>query len=470
MEDIKNRIPDAGSEGSALDSIMDAVRMPHNAEAERSVLGSIIDTSYSAASAAEKALDTLAPEDFHLAAHRDIFSAMKKLYDSGKSIDLTTLTDMLERDGKLDAVGGNAYLVEIAMAPPSVSNIEHYIEIVEAHSVRRKLLYTGRSIMKDAVESSRDTRAILDDAERRIYNISMRKTADHIPMIGEVYAEVYNQIGELMQLKGRRTGIATGLAELDELTSGLQRGDLVIVAGRPSAGKSAFAFGIASHAAVREKANVLIFSLEMPKEQIVMRIMSGEAGVNMQKLRTGDLEAEEIFRIADQFNTVGSASLMIDDSPVATVADIRSKCRRIQAQQGLDIVVIDYLQLMQSTSRRDSRVLEVAEMTRGLKMIARELNIVIVLLSQLSRAPDQRKEHMPLMSDLRESGSIEQDADVIMMLYRPAAYPETQEAQDGDNTSYINVAKHRNGATATLKVMWVPEVAKYTNFADDPQV
>ena len=443
-------------------------RIPHSLEAERSVLGSVIGPA-GHSSAADKALEALTAEDFHSAAHRDIFSAMKKLYDSGKSIDLTTLTDVLERDGKLEAVGGNSYLVDLAIAPPSVSNIEHYVEIVTAHSVRRKLMATGNMIAREAVESSKDPKQILDDAERQIYNIAMRKTAEHIPSIGEVYADVYKQIGELMQLKGRRTGIPTGLADLDELTSGLQRGDLIIVAGRPSAGKSAFAFGIAAHAAIRENANVLIFSLEMPREQIVMRIMSSEAGINMHKLRTGELEADEIFRIADQFNTVGEANMLIDDSPLATVAEIRSKCRRVQAQQGLDIVIIDYLQLMQSASRRDSRVLEVAEMTRGLKMIARELNVAIILLSQLSREPDKRKDHMPLMSDLRESGSIEQDADVIMMLYRPATYLETQEAMEGDNTSYINVAKHRNGATASIKVMWVPEIARYTNYAGDPE-
>lgn len=444
-------------------------RIPHNTDAERSVLGSVIGSAAASSSAAEKALEMLSADDFHSAAHRDIFSAMKKLFDSGKSIDLTTLTDMLERDGKLEAVGGNGYLIDLALSPPSVSNIEHYIDIVEAHSVRRKLMTTGNMIAHEAIESNKDPKQILDEAERQIYNIAMRKSAEHIPTIGEVYADVYRQIGELMQLGGRRTGIATGLADLDDLTSGLQRGDLVIVAGRPSAGKSAFAFGIAAHAAIREKATVMVFSLEMPKEQIVMRIMSGEAGINMQKIRTGDLKAEEIFRIADNFNTVGESNILIDDAPGATVAEIRSKCRRVQAQQGLDIVVIDYLQLMQSTSKRDSRVLEVAEMTRGLKMIARELNVVIILLSQLSREPDKRKDHTPLMSDLRESGSIEQDADVIMMLYRPATYPETQEAMDGDNTSYINVAKHRNGATANLKVMWVPEIARYTNYADDPQ-
>lgn len=437
--------------------------IPHNNDAERSVLGSILISHL----AAEKALEVLSAEDFFTVAHRDIFSAMEKLYDSGKIIDSVTLVDMLEKQGKLESAGGTDYIGELMLVTPSASNVEHYIKIVEANSVRRKLISVGSGIAQDAAESTRDTENILDEAERKIYGIAMRKTSDSMESIGSVYSRVYDQIGEMMRLEGKRTGIATGLADLDELTSGLQRSDLVIVAGRPSAGKSAFAFGIAAHAAIREKANVAIFSLEMSKEQIAMRIMSGEAGINMQKIRTGDLSPEEVLRIADRFNTVGESSIMIDDTPGLSVAQIRTKCRRLQAMHGLDIVVIDYLQLMQSATKRDSRVLEVAEMTRGLKIMARELNVVVMLLSQLSREPDKRKDHTPLMSDLRESGSIEQDADVIMMLYRPASYPETQEAADGDNTSYINVAKHRNGATANIRVMWVPEVAKYTNYASD---
>lgn len=439
--------------------------IPHNKEAEKSVLGSIIISH----TAAEKALEVLSAEDFFSVAHRDIFMAMEKLYNSGKLIDTVTLVDMLEKQGKLESAGGSAYIADLAIYTPSASNVEHYIKIVESHSVRRRLINVGSGIAQDASESTKETEVILDDAERQIYNIAMRKTSDSMERIGPVYSRVYSKIGELLQLKGKRTGIPTGLVDLDELTSGLQRSDLVIVAGRPSAGKSAFAFGIAAHAAIREKANVAIFDLEMSKEQIVMRIMSGETGINMQKLRTGDLGPTEILRIADRFNTVGEANIMIDDDPNVSVADIRSKCRRLQAMHGLDIVVIDYLQLLQPPrGRRDSsRVQEVSDMTRSLKILARELNVTVILLSQLSREPDKRKDHTPLMSDLRESGSIEQDADVIMMLYRPASYPETQEAADGDNTSYINVAKHRNGATANIRVMWVPESAKYTNYASD---
>ncbi|MBO4879305.1 MAG: replicative DNA helicase [Clostridia bacterium] len=439
--------------------------IPHNSDAEKSVLGSILISHL----AAEKALEVLSAGDFYTVAHRDIFAAMEQLYNAGKLIDNVTLVDMLEKMGKLESAGGAGYIAELAIYTPSARNVEHYIKIVEANAVRRQLITVGSGIAQDAAESTKETEGILDDAERKIYNIAMRKTSDNMERIGPIYTRVYNQIGELLRLGGKRTGIPTGLADLDELTSGLQRSDLVIVAGRPSSGKSAFAFGLAAHAAIREKANVAIFDLEMSKEQVVMRIMSGEAGINMQKIRTGELGATEILKIADQFNSVAEANIMIDDNPNVSVADIRSKCRRLKAMHGLDIVVIDYLQLLQpARGRKDSsRVQEVTDMTRGLKILARELNVTVILLSQLSREPDKRKDHTPLMSDLRESGSIEQDADVIMMLYRPASYPETQEAADGDNTSYINVAKHRNGATANIRVMWVPEVAKYTNYASD---
>lgn len=441
--------------------------IPHNIDAEKSVLGSIIISH----SAAEKALELLKEGDFYSVAHRAIFGAMQALYNAGKLIDTVTLVDMLEKQGKLETAGGPGYLAELAIYTPSASNVEHYIGIVEANATRRELITVGSAISQDAAESTKDTEGILDDAERKIYNIAMRKTADSVENIGPIYTRVYNQIGELLQMKGKRTGIATGLADLDDITNGLQRSDLVIIAGRPASGKSAFAFGIAAHAAIREKANVAIFDLEMSKEQIVMRIMSGEAGINMQKIRTGDLGPSEILKIADRFNTVGEANIMIDDTPGISVATIRSKCRRIKAMHGLDIVIVDYLQLLQpERGRKDgSRVQEVSDMTRALKILARELNVTVILLSQLSRDPDKRKDHQPLMSDLRESGSIEQDADVIMMLYRPAAYPETQEAADGDNTSYINLAKHRNGPTANIRVMWVPEVAKYTNYASDAE-
>lgn len=436
--------------------------IPHSVDAEKSVLGSVLLSS----PAAEKAMDLLRAEDFYSAAHRDIFDSMERLYNAGHTIDTVTLVDMLDKRGKLDSAGGPSYIAQLALYTPSAANVDHYIGIVEGHSIRRRLITVGSGIAHEASEGARETQEILDDAERRIYDIAMRKAADPMEEIGSVYSRVYTMIGEYMQLKGKRTGIPTGLIDLDELTSGLQKSDLIIIAGRPSSGKTALALNIASHAAVREGATVAMFSLEMSKEQLVMRIMASESGVNMQKLRTGELEPAEILKIADKFNTVGESKILIDDTPGVSVAQIRSKCRRIQAMHGLDMIFIDYLQLMSPDKKSDSRVLEISDMTRKLKILARELNVPVIVLSQLSREPDKRKDHTPVMSDLRESGSIEQDADVIMMLYRPAAYPETEEALNNDNTAYINVAKHRNGATMMLRVTWQPELTRFANYTE----
>ncbi len=438
-------------------------QIPHNIDAEKSVLGSVLIS----AEAAEKAMEALKAEDFYKIAHRDVFSAIQKLYDTGKLIDVTSVADTLDRMGKKDSSGGFAYLTELALFTPSSANISYYIGVVENYSVRRKLLTISAEIAKDALENSKETSEILESSERKIYNLAMRKVSDSVEKIDPIYSRVYDQIGETMRLNGKRTGIATGLADLDELTSGLQKSDLVVIAGRPATGKTAFALNIAAHAAIKENANVMIFSLEMSKEQLVMRIMATENEIPLQSIRTAELENQQILKIADGFNTIGSASIFIDDTPGASVAEIRSKCRRQKAMHGLDIVVIDYLQLMQATGKRDSRVLEIADITRGLKILAKELQVTILLLAQLSRAPEIRKDHMPIMSDLRESGSIEQDADIIMMLYRPATYPETEEALNDDNTSYINVVKHRNGATAKLKVMWVPELTKYVSITEE---
>ena len=440
-------------------------QIPNSPEAEKSVLGSILLSN----DAAEKALELLKADDFYSVAHRDIFSAMQKLYSAGKVIDAVTLVDMLEKLGKLDSAGGTTYITELALYTPSPANITHYINIVEGHSIRRRLMFVGTNIAKEAGDMSNDTAKVLEDAERQIYDIAMRRASDSVEPISEVYPRVYARIGELMQLKGKKTGIPTGLIDLDELTSGLQRSDLVIVAARPAMGKTAFALNIASYAAVHEKAVCALFNFEMSKEQLVMRIMASEAGVNMQKLRTGVLEPEEILRIADRFNTVGEAGIFLDDTPNATVTEIRSKCRRIKAMHGLDMVVIDYLQLMDANVGKDSsRVQEISAMTRQLKALARELDIVVLVLSQLSREPDKRKDHMPLMSDLRESGSIEQDADIVMMLYRPSVYPDNDEYANGDNTTYVNLVKHRNGPTGNVRLVWIPEYTKFSNYTEEP--
>ena len=440
--------------------------LPFSDEAEKSVLGSILISPR----AAEKAMERLLPDDFFRLPNRDIFTAMRGIWDRGAVIDVVTLLAEIEKLGKTQSSGGLDYLTELSIFTPTAANVDHYIDIVEAASVRRKLVKVSTEIAQSASEGAKDTSELLNDAERKIYDISMRTADDNMELIAPVYSRVFRRIGQLMQLDGQHTGLPTGFIDLDKLTSGLQKSDLIIIAGRPSSGKTSLALNIASHAALHEGATVAVFSLEMSKEQLVTRIMSTESGVDMQKIRTGTVNAEELLRIAFDYNAIGDAQLMIDDTPAISVAELRSRSRRIKARQGLDLIVVDYLQLMQSGTRAESRVQAVSEMTRGLKIVARELNVPIILLSQLSRKPDDRPDHRPLMSDLRESGSIEQDADMIMMLYRPAAYPDTTEYEEHNNITYLNVVKHRNGATKEIKLLWLPELTKFANYIDDEYV
>ncbi len=439
-----------------------SIVQPYSDEAERSVLGSALISP----EAVEKLMDRLAAEDFFRVAHRDIYTAMRDVWASGGSVDAITVLDALERAGKVESAGGLAYLTELTLFTPSAANVEHYMGIVESASSRRRLIRVSTEIARQAAEGAKETEAILNDAERRIYEIAMRSADDRMEPIAPIYMRVFRKIGDLMQLEGKSTGLPTGLIDLDDVTSGLQRSDLIIIAGRPSSGKTALALNIGAHAALREGATVAVFSLEMSKEQLVTRIMSSETGIQMQKIRTGTVSPDELVELAMELNRVGDAGLLIDDTPAISVAELRTRCRRIKARQGLDLIIIDYLQLMQSDKRSDSRVQEVSAMTRDLKNIARELDVPIILLSQLSREPDKRKDHTPVMSDLRESGSIEQDADMIMMLYRPAAYADTPEYLEKDNTAYLNLVKHRNGATGVIKLTWLPEHTRFNNYSD----
>ena len=438
--------------------------LPFSDEAEKSVLGSILISPR----AADKAMEKLKAEDFFRLPNRDIFAAMEGIWQRGGVIDVVTLLDALERLGKTQSTGGLDYLTELSIFTPTAANVEHYITIVEEASTRRRLVNASTLTAQEAAAGTKATAELLNDAERRIYDISMRASDDNMEALAPVYSRVFRRIGQLMQLDGEHTGLPTGFIDLDDKTSGLQKSDLIIIAGRPSSGKTSLALNIAAHAALRENATVAIFSLEMSKEQLVTRIMSTETGVEMQKIRTGTVTPEELLKIAFDYNSIGDAQLLIDDTPAISVAELRSRCRRIKARQGLDLIVIDYLQLMQSGKKNsESRVQEVSEMTRGLKVVARELDTPIILLSQLSRKPDDRSDHTPVMSDLRESGSIEQDADVIMMLYRPAAYIDTDEYRDHDNTTYLNLVKHRNGATGQIKLTWIPELTKFANYIDE---
>ncbi|MBR4018425.1 MAG: replicative DNA helicase [Clostridia bacterium] len=427
---------------------------PHSIEAEKSILGSMLLSR----PAVEQAMETLRGEDFYLARHQDIFDAIRSLYERGEAVDSVTVIDALDRAGKLAAAGGVMYITELSLFVPSAANAAHYIRIVEERSVMRQLIEASSAIASDAFSGEKSLEQILDDAERAIFNISMKKTSDTMVHIRETLMACYNRVGELMKLNGALTGVTTGFRDLDELTSGLQPSDLVIIAGRPSMGKTAFALNLAQNAAIKGKKTVCLFSLEMSREQLVQRMLCSDSGVNMQSVRTGSISDMDLVKIATSLDPLSKADIYIDDSPGCGVAEIRSKCRRLKSRTGLDMIVIDYLQLMQTSGKHDNRVLEISETTRKLKIMARELNVPVILLSQLSRGPEQRSDHRPVMADLRESGAIEQDADVIMLLYRPAVYD-----QSDDNTTEVIVAKHRNGPTATVKLAWLGEVARFAD-------
>jgi len=440
----------------AIESAPVTAAPPHSTEAERCVLGSMLLSQ----PAADLALERLNASDFFIPAHQDIFAAIRLIRDSGRALDTVTLIAELDRTGKLRAVGDAPAVMELSVYTPTAANVEQYVDIVEERSVLRQLMRAGGEIAEDALSAERPVGEIVNDAERRIYDISMRRSADSLLPIQESMYETYGRMGELMNLKGKLTGVPTGFLDLDSRTSGLQPSDLIIIAGRPSMGKTSFAMNIAQHAAFHGGASVAVFSLEMSREQLIMRMFCTEAEVNMEAIKNGTATTDDMMKIAGVLPIMEQSRMYIDDNAGATVPEIRSKCRRHKARYGLDMVVIDYLQLMRSPGKADNRQQEISEITRSLKILARELSVPILLLSQLSRAPDQRADHRPVMADLRESGAIEQDADLIMMLYREQVYDP-----EADNTAQVIVAKNRNGATGPIDLWWMAEYTKFKNVA-----
>lgn len=433
---------------------------PHSVDAERSVLGSMLLD----ANALELSLEQLRPEDFYLPAHETIFACMRDIRNAGGAVDLVTLANELERHGKLDMAGGAAGLSELLGFVPTAANVQEYIGIVEEKSVRRQLIRAGGDIARDGMNDEAGLEKVLNDAERRIYDISMRKSEDSLVPVEEIVPGAFAEIGELMNLRGKLTGVDTGFIDLNRMTGGFQKSDLIIVAARPAMGKTAFALNIAQHAALHDGRTVVIFSLEMSARQLVMRMLCTEATVESQKIKEGVVDPEDTNRLLEVMEPMSRSGLYIDDTGGISVPEIRSKCRRLKARRGLDMVVIDYLQLMQSGGgrRSDSRTQEVSDMTRQLKLLARELEVPVVLLAQLNRGPETRQDHTPMIADLRESGSIEQDADMVILLYRPAVYDETE-----DNTSHAIIAKHRHGPTGTVLLAWQGEYTRFMNLAQE---
>jgi replicative DNA helicase len=436
--------------------VMSVERLPpHNLEAEQSVLGSLlIDRD-----AIIKIAAFVKPEDFYQSANGVIYQAVLDLYNRREPTDFITLSDELERREQTDRVGGIAYLSSLLNAVPTAVHVEYYGRIVERTATLRRLIDAGTEIVSIGYRDGIDTEDALDAAERTIFTVSEKRQTKDFQSISEVLDRFFDQIDYMQQHRGDVVGVATDFSDLDQLTGGLQKSDLVILAARPSMGKTAFALGMAYGAAIKHGKTVGVFSLEMSAEQLVQRLLSMETGVDSHRLRLGQIDDGEWDRISRAFGRLAEAKIFIDDSAGAGVMDVRSKSRRLQAEHGLDLVVVDYLQLM-SGRRTDNRVQEISEISRGLKGLARELNVPVVALSQLSRAVETRADHRPMLSDLRESGSIEQDADIVMFIYREEKYEEDSEKK---GIAEIIVAKHRNGPVGSINLRFFDRTARFAD-------
>lgn len=440
-----------------------AVLPPSSLDAERSVLGAVLQD----AGAATLAFETLAAADFYSAEHREIFEAMRALHIAGSPIDLMTVGNELSKRGTLDSVGGAAYLLQAIRFVPTTANTRTYVQIVLEKSTLRRLIDASRQIQRQCYQQSDPLQDVLHNAERLIFDIVMKRGGgETLQPISQVLMRTFDQIEELSRLKGRLGGVPTGLYDLDRMLTGLHGGELVLVGARPGMGKTAMALGVAQFAGFKGKRCVAIFSLEMPREQIGLRLLCSTANINMQRVRSGMLEDDEWVKIGDTINDLAQCRIYIDDTPGLTPSQLRSRCRRLMMEQGLDLVVVDYLGLMGTDKRVENRQLEVSEISRQLKAIALELKVPVMACAQLSRANAARTDKRPLLSDLRDSGSIEQDADVVLFLHREGYYATGTEG-DGpkpdDTAGEVIIAKQRNGPVGTVKVEWQAEFARYTN-------
>lgn len=431
---------------------------PHNIEAEQAILGAIFLEPEAMSSASE----LLLPGDFYRASHQRIFQVMMQLSDKGEPIDLVTVTTALSNAKLLDDIGGVSYLSDLANAVPTAANIGYYNKIVEEKALLRRLIRTATDIVTDSFTKEDEVEELLSEAEKNILDVSNRKNASSFKNIKDVLIDVYDNIEQLHHNDADVTGVPTGFRDLDKITSGFQRNDLIIVAARPSVGKTAFALNIAQNVAIKTDENVAIFSLEMGAEQLVNRMLCAEGNIDAQRLRTGSLEPEDWGKLTMAMGSLSNAGIFIDDTPGIRVNEIRSKCRRLKQEHGLGMILIDYMQLIQgsASNAKENRQQEVSEISRSLKGLARELNVPLVALSQLSRGVEQRQDKRPMMSDLRESGSIEQDADIVGFLYRDDYYDQESEKQ---NIIEIIISKQRNGPVGTVELAFVKEYNKFVD-------
>jgi replicative DNA helicase len=436
--------------------------LPHNLDAEKSVLGAILIHNDAFNSAAE----VIASRDFFRDAHRRIFDRMVALSERGGAIDFVTLKEELSRAGELDEVGGAAYIASLADGVPRSANVEYYAKIVKEKSTLRSLIHSANKILTEAYEAEEEPDLLLDEAERAIFAIAEDRIRQGFVPLRDLVQSSFATIEKLQQHKGLVTGVPTGFVDLDEMTSGLQPSDLILVAARPSMGKTSFVLNIAQHVGTSTDMTVGFFSLEMSKEQLFMRMLTSEARIDAHRFRTGYLNEKDYGRLSQALGTLAEARVFIDDTASIGVLEMRAKARRLKLEHGLDMLIIDYLQLMQGRGRFDNRQQELASISRSLKGLAKALHVPILVLSQLSRAPEARSDRRPQLSDLRESGALEQDADIVLFIFREEMYTtEGEPNPEVEGTAEIIIGKQRNGPIGTVKLAFIKEHTRFENLA-----
>ena len=431
---------------------------PHNIEAEESVLGSMLLSK----NAIAEVLEMLHEDDFYRPAHRTVFQSILSLYSHGQAVDAVTVAEFLRRDGVLQDIGGAPFLVTLVSGVPTAANAAYYARIVKEAGVLRRLIDVGTRIVQLGFETPQDTERAVDIAESLVYQVAQGRVSEDYQSLREVLTGTLEAIERLHDDRREITGVPTGFPDLDRLTSGLQNSNLIIVAARPAVGKSTLGLDVARHAAVRAQVPTVVFSLEMSKTELVQRLMCAECTVDMQRLRTGRMEESDWTRLTRSLGKLADAPLFIDDSAAITMMEIRAKCRRLKQRHGLGLVIVDYLQLMQPAKRVENRQQEVSEISRSLKLLAKELEVPVIAVSQLSRQTEARSDRRPMLSDLRESGALEQDADVVLFIYRDELYD--QESTRKGEADFI-LAKHRNGPTDTVTVTFQGQYSRFAPMA-----
>ena len=433
---------------------------PQNIEAEQSVLGAILIDQ----GAIAKISDILQPEDFYREAHKLVYRSAMTLFERGEAIDFITVIDMLRREESLERAGGISYITSLANGVPTAANIVFHAKIVQEKSLLRRLIHAATDIATMGYAETEEVERVLDHAEQKILEVATRKIGQDFAPIKEIIFSTLDKIDEMHKAKGGITGLSTGFTNLDKLTGGFQRSDLILIAARPSMGKTAFVLNVAQHMATRDKKSVAIFSLEMPREQLAMRMMCAEGLIDSQHFRTGAMSNEEWKNLVDAADRLSASPMFIDDTAGVNAVELRNKARRISKEHGLDCIIIDYLQLMDggAHSRIDNRQQQISDISRSLKALARELQVPVIALSQLSRGPESRTSRKPMLSDLRESGSLEQDADMVAFLYREDYYnPETEKK----NLTELIIAKNRNGPTETVELYFHKNFTRFTDYS-----